>query len=156
MSSKIMLELAIAIQDSGAQYDRNADLPTPNIYFASVYPNDGHTFSGYFAADFTKAAMTKVSHWCVSHHGFRPYRSNSTIKLRRMLLGDLIENPNAYCAALANAKENCESDVVRALRQLPGVIAAKVGVPLPVLDTKAADDLWERLSEEVCAMGLRA
>lgn len=156
MSSKIMLELSVAIQDAKVEFDRNADLPQPNIYFASVYPNDGHAFSGYFAADFTGAAMTKVSHWCVSHHGFRPYRSNSTIKLRRMLLGDLIENPNAYCAALANAKENCESDVVRALRKLPGVIAAMVGVPLPVLDTKAADDLWDRLSEEVCAMGLRA
>lgn len=156
MSSKIMLQLAAAIQDSKVDFDRNANLPRPNIYFASIYPNDGHTFSGYFAADFTGAAMTKVSHWCVSHHGFRPYRSNSTIKLRRMQLGDLIENPNAYCAALANAKENCESDVVRALRQLPGVISAMVGVPLPVLDAKAADDLWDRLSEEVCAMGLRA
>ena len=156
MSSKIMLQLAVAIQDSRVSYDKNADLPLPNIYFASVYPNDGHAFSGYFAADFTGAAMTKISHWCVSHHGFRPYRSNSTIKLRRMLLGDLIENPNAYCAALANAKENCESDVVQALRKLPGAIAAMTGVPLPVLDTKAADDLWDRLSAEVCAAGLRA
>jgi len=155
MSSKIMLHLANSIQDSGVTYDRRADLPTPNIYFVSVFPLAGHPVHTYFAADFTQGAINKTVNWCVDHHGFRPYRSNSTIKVRRLLLGDIIENPNAYCQALQHAKEACESDILTALRKLPKAIAALVGVPTPVLDAKAAEVLWDRLSAEVSALSPR-
>lgn len=155
MSSKTMLHLAASIRDSGVTFNRNADLPLPNLYYVSVYPNDGHAYHTYFAADHTSIAMHKTANWCVTQHGFRPYRSNSTIKVRRLLLGDLIENPNSYCAALQHAKESCESDILTALRRLPSKIAAMVGVPSPVLDTKAADALWDRLSAEVSAMSPR-
>ncbi len=155
MSSKIMLHLANSISESGVTYDRRADLPLPNIYFCSVFPLAGHPVHTYFAADFTQGAINKVINWCVDQHGFRPYRSNSTIKVRRLLLGDLIENPNAYCAALQHAKAHCEADILTALRRLPGAIARLVGVPVPVLDVKAADALWERLSAEVSAISTR-
>lgn len=155
MSSKIMLHLAASIQESGVTFDRKADLPLPNIYFCSVYPFAGHAVHTYFAADFTQGAMQKTINWCVDQHGFRPYRSNSTIKVRRLLLGDIIENPNAYCQALKHAKDHCEADILSALRKLPSAIAAMVGVPTPVLDTKAADALWDRLSAEVSAMSPR-
>lgn len=152
MSSKIMLHLANSISESGVTFDRRADLPLPNLYFVSVYPITGRPVHTYFAADFTQGAMQKAINWCVDQHGFRPYRSNSTIKVRRLLLGDLIENPNSYCAALQHAKESCEADILTALRKLPRFIADMVGVPYPVLDTKAADTLWERLSAEVSAI----
>ncbi|QYW06454.1 hypothetical protein uan_042 [Pseudomonas phage UAntarctica] len=155
MSSKHMIHLANSIQESGVTYNRNADLPLPNLYFVSVFPLSGHAYHTYFAADFTQGAMQKTINWCVDRHGFRPYRSNSTIKVRRMLLGDIIENPNAYCQALQHAKENCEADILTALRKLPGIIAGMVGVPLPALDTKAADVLWDRLSAEVAAITTR-
>lgn len=155
MSSKIMLHLAASIQETGVTYDRQANLPLPNIYFCSVFPFTGHPVHTYFAADFTQGAINKVVNWCVDQHGFRPYRSNSTIKVRRLLLGDLIENPNAYCQALKHAKDHCEADILSALRKLPSAIAAMVGVPTPVLDTKAADVLWDRLSAEVSAMSPR-
>lgn len=155
MSSKIMLHLANSIQESGVTYDRRADLPMPNIYFVSIYPLTGHPVHTYFAADFTQGAMQKAINWCVDNHGFRPYRSNSTIKVRRLLLGDLIENPNAYCCALKHAKDACEADILTALRKLPKAIAAIVGVPVPVLDVKAADALWDRLAAEVSALPTR-
>lgn len=155
MSSKIMLQLATSIQDSGVTYDRGQSLALPNIYFVSVYPHVGHPVHTYFAADFTQGAINKTVNWCVDQHGFRPYRSNSTIKVRRLLLGDLIENPNAYCQALKHAKDGCEADVITALRKLPGAIAATVGVPLPILDAKAADELWDRLAAEVSALPTR-
>lgn len=155
MSSKIMLHLAVSIQSSGVTYDRRADLPVPNIYFCSVYPNVGQPVHTYFAADFTQGAIDKTVRWCVDNHGFRPYRSNSTIKVRRLLLGDIIENPNAYCAALKHAKDNCEADILTALRKLPGEISRMVAVPLPVLDVKAADALWDRLAAEVSALPTR-
>lgn len=155
MSSKIMLHLANSIQDSGVTYDRRADLPVPNIYFVSVYPFTGHPVHTYFAADFTQGAINKAVNWCVDQHGFRPYRSNSTIKVRRLLLGDIIENPNAYCAALKHAKDHCEADILSALRKLPKAIADLTGVPVPVLDVKAVDALWERLSAEVSAISTR-
>lgn len=155
MSSKVMLHLSASIQDSGVTFDRRADLPVPNIYFVSVYPLTGHPVHTYFAADFTQGAINKAVNWCVDQHGFRPYRSNSTIKVRRLLLGDLVENPNAYCQALQHAKDHCEADILTALRKLPKAIADMVGVPVPVLDAKAADALWERLSAEVSAIPTR-
>ena len=147
--SAIMLSLCASIQDKSVSYDRDRSLDTPNIYFCSVYPFVGNPIHTYLAADHTAVVMQKVSNWCVDVHGFRPYRSNCTIKVRRLRLGDIIENPNSYCQALARAKDQCESDIVTELRKWPGMIAAIVGVPMPAVNAKAAAEIWDALSVEV-------
>lgn len=144
-----MLKLCASIQSKRVPFDRDADLTLPNVYFCTVVTHDNRTMHTYLAADHTKVVMQKVSNWCVDHHSFRPYRSNSTIKVRRMKLGDIIENPNSYCQALAHAKNQCEADIVRELRKWPQMISSITGVPLPVLDSEQAASLWDALSEEV-------
>lgn len=131
-------------------FNPSDDLPLPNIYWVTVTHHEGHSVNAYIAADHTKLAIHKVANHCADHHGFRPYRSNSAIKVRRMLLGDLINDPSVYDKALQHASSNCESDIVSGLRQLPGWIARHVGGDgyAPV-NTAALGDLWERLSAEV-------
>lgn len=147
MNASKMTRLCQSIQARNAPYDRNGDLPQPNIYLCSVFRFCGASHNVYVAAQFTGSAMQKIVNWAVHTHGFRPMRSNSTIKVRRLLLGDIIENPAAYDAALELAKANGESDIVAGLRALPDWIAAQTGVPMPTLDDKGASSLWSTLSD---------
>lgn len=145
-----MTDLAQAIIAAKAQIDFDCDLPTPNLYFSSVYRATAEQYHVYIAADYTGSALQKLHNWCASQHNFRPYRSDSNVKFRRLKLGDLIENPEAYDKALALAKLSGESDIVKRLEQLPHAIAAMVGVPVPNhIDAKG---LCSRMKAELLAL----
>lgn len=149
-----MTKLASQIQAEGKVYDHAADLPYPNIYWATVSTFDGQAVNTFVAADHTNAAVGKLANWCAANHKFRPHRSNSVIKLRRMLLGDILHNPAAYDVALATAVANRESDIIDSLKALPTWVAGKVGIQYP--DLSAADSLWQRLGSELGAITHRA
>jgi len=96
------------------------DLPLPNIYFVNVLNAEtNETHSLYVAADLTGSAMRKVTNLCVDRHGFRPYRSNSVIKMRRLKLRDMLENSGALAQALLTARELGEKDILTALGKRP-------------------------------------
>ena len=95
---------------------------------------------------------SKVCNRMVDSHKFRPMRSNSTIKVRRLLLGDIIENPSAYDQALSAAKAANESDIVAALRRLPQWMSAQTQVPQPSLEDSALSSLWDSLSSQISAL----
>ena len=147
-----MARLCKSIRERGVVYDRNGDLPLPNVYLCTVYPFEGAQVSSYVAADHTRLALHKVCNRMVDTHKFRPMRSNSTIKVRRLLLGDLIENPSAYDQALSAAKAANESDIVAALRRLPQWLSAHVHVPQPSLEDNALSSLWDNLSSQISAL----
>ena len=105
------------------------DLPTPNIYFVSVDHAAGGMHHLYVAADFSGAALRKVTNLCVDRYGFRPYRSNSVIKMRRLRLQDMLETPSALSRAIETAKELGEKDIVAALEKRPEQIAALLAGP---------------------------
>lgn len=93
---------------------RDMDLPTPNVYLATV-SHQGKTYSTFIAADYSLAAIRKVQRWCVDNHLFRPTRGNSDTKLRRFRLGDYLETPEGLQQALINAQEAHERDTLLAL-----------------------------------------
>lgn len=95
---------------------RDMDLPTPNVYLATV-SHQGKTYSTFIAADYSLAAIRKVQRWCVDNHLFRPTRGNSDTKLRRFRLGDYLETPEGLHTALTNAQEAHERDTVLALNE---------------------------------------
>ncbi|QBJ04451.1 hypothetical protein HOV23_gp122 [Pseudomonas phage Lana] len=150
-----MTRLAVAIQTKAPDLSADLDLPLHliNIYACSVYRFDGsNAVHCFIAAAHTAPAVAKLGNWCVTQHGFRPYRSTCKTPVRRLKMNDLIENPGAFDAALQLAKENGESDVVKALRQLPQWISAQTGVPVPELEGNVADSLWRALSAEITAL----
>lgn len=104
---------------------QDTDLPLPNIYFVSVtHALTGQTHHMYIPADFNGAAFKKAQNLCADRHHFRPYRSNSVIKMRRLKLSDYLENPGALTAAAEVASELGERDMVAALVKRPQEIAA--------------------------------
>lgn len=149
MSKSIMATLAAAITASGVRYDADADLPLPNIYLASVYPFNKPAISVYVAADHTRPAVQKVSNMVAASHYFRPMRSNSVIKMRRLRLGDVIENPDAYTRALLSAKAAGETDIVAALRKLPQWVSELTGTPIPPMDSGS---LWGALTDALSSL----
>ncbi|CAD5377344.1 hypothetical protein OF001_U20271 [Pseudomonas sp. OF001] len=101
------------------------DLPLPNIYFASVTSAvTGETLHLHVAADFVGAALSKVGNLCADQHGFRPYRSNAVIKLRRLKLLDYVQNPEALGAAISNATLLGERETVARLAHRPRQVNA--------------------------------
>jgi len=149
----IMNRLAVAIQTKGVDLSADLDLPTTliNIYACSVYRFETGASGLHvnIAAAHTAVAVAKLGNWCVENHNFRPHRSTAKTPVRRLRMADLIENPGAYNAALQLAKHNGESDVVAALRAIPGWISKTTGVPIPNLDEYAASSLWSALSSEI-------
>lgn len=133
----VMTKLAVAIQEAGVDLSEDVDLPLSliNIYACSVYRFDGkspvHTYIG---AIYTAVAVKHLSDWCHTNHNFRPMRSTAKTPVRRLKMADLIENPAAWDSALANAKENGDSGVVMALRELPRWISQQTGVPIPAME----------------------
>jgi hypothetical protein len=148
-----MTDLAALIKERGTEFDRNAALPYPNLYFASVFAQGRNPAHVHICADFTGAAIRKVCNWMVEHHRFRPLRSNSDIKLRRLRLGDLLENPAAYESALRLARHLGESDIIAALETLPDWVSQRVGVPVP--EPVDGSRLWARLTAEMEAFSRR-
>jgi len=157
MTMQTMAQVAAAVRHS--RYSADTDLPLPNIYWCSVDMPDFGTFHTHLASDHTKAAVHKMANWCVENKGFRPYRSNSQLKVRRLKLGDLIENPAAHALALKNAVAAGERDMIDALEKLPAWILAHCGAARVVREavTVAANhDVWERLTLEISGLGLVA
>lgn len=144
-----MATLAASITASGVRYNADLDLPRPNLYLATVYPFNKPLISVYVAADHTAPAVQKVSNMVAISHRFRPMRSNSVIKMRRLRLGDVIENPDAYDSALLAAKSAGETDIVNALRKLPQWVAEATKTDIPPVDS---DSLWNALTAAVSAL----
>lgn len=157
---------AVAAQFANAPFNPDQDLPVslPNVYWCTAdYPGKGRHHT-YLAAGHTKAAVQKMANWCADNKGFRPYRSNSTLKVRRLKLGDLMENPDAFAAALANARESGERDVIAGLLALPQWIVqhlteAPTASPqrvlrpdLPVRPPVDFEAAWTSLQREIAAL----
>lgn len=136
-------QLAQAVFDHRVRYDRDADLPTPNVYWSTVQYFDGRSLNGYVAAAHTLPAMRRVVNEAQEVLHTVLTRSNSVIRLRRLKLGDLMENPGAFEQALQAARRRNESDIVKALEALPERLAKQLGV------TVSADDLWAALGREL-------
>lgn len=127
------------------------DLPTPNIYFVTVNSAiDGSTHHLYVAADFSGAAMRKVQNLCADAHGFRPYRSNSVVKMRRLRLQDMLETPSALAKAMETARTLGEKDTLAALEKRPEEIAALLAGP--AAQTVDFDAVAEALGEQLRAL----
>lgn len=141
----IMSNLVQSISEG--QIDFNADLPYPNIYWCTVKHAEFGEFNTYLAGEFTGSAKAKVSRWCREQHGFMPYRSNSNLLMRRLRLGDIVQNPEAFDVARKHAVEAGERDIVAALDVWPEFIAQKVGGV--ALDVAASATLWERMVGEM-------
>lgn len=140
-----MQTLAAAVDFT--KVDTQADLPYPNIYWITVNHMDHGTFHNYIAGEFTDAAKRKFENWCRETHGFAPHRSNSTIKMRRMLLGDVLQRPEVYDIALDFARRKGETDIVKALDAwLPWI---RKTCELGAVDVEATSSLWDRLTSEV-------
>jgi hypothetical protein len=157
---------AVATQFANARYDYDLDLPLPNIYWCTADMPGHAKRHTHLAADHTIAVVQKMANHCAEHHGFRPMRSNSRLKVRRLKLGDLMENADAYDVALANARAAGERDIVVALLKLPAWIAAHLSgtttsttrqlrpatpitTPRPPIDYEAA---WNELQAEIAAL----
>ena len=124
------------------------DLSLPNVYFVTVSSAiTGETHHLYIPADFSGSAFRKTQNICAERFHFRPFRSNSTVKMRRLKLSDYIENPDALRAALVTAAELGERDTVAALAKRPQEIAALISPPEPAIDFDAVlDHLKEQLA----------
>lgn len=129
------------------RFDPQASLPRPNIYWATVHTAtpEGSTRSAntYLAADHTALAVQRLTAWCEKTQGFVPTRSNSSIKVRRMLLGDLIADPDLYGVAVANARAADQYAVLASLEELPGIIARMVGIDVDVSLQGLSAPLWD-------------
>lgn len=131
---------------------KNADLPLPNVYFASVTSAiSGDTHHLYVAADFSLAAMRKVARLCADRYGFRPYRGNSVVRLRRFRLLDYLQTPQAIDAAINNAHHLGEQDTIEALNRRPAEVARLLEPHAEVINF---DEVYDRLAEEICQAGL--
>lgn len=118
-----------------------------NIYKITVTPLYGaaaHPFSGYVAAEFIGAAIAKVRRLCADHHGFRPFRGNSSMNIVRIGVSNARHHPEAVVCALRTAVELGERDVVAAIRQM-----LKTPTPVTVEGVPALDkrEVEARLAE---------
>ena len=128
------------------------DTNLPNIYLASVSsPLAEGTIHLYIAADFVGAAVRKVTNLVADRHGFRPYRSNAVIKLRRLRVADYATSPGALAEALQNARHLGERDTLRRLADRPAQIrrALAASGSSTALDDVEAQSVWEALCRAV-------
>lgn len=144
-----MNRIATRIQEENLPYDPEADLPLPNLYWATLTRSTGSVLNTFVAADHTTAAIAKLSNWCAVNHKFRPHRSNSAIRLRRMLLGDVIHNPDSFNVAFETAVLSRESDIVASLNALPDWIANHVGIGAESAKLSTSQALWQRVGAEL-------
>lgn len=130
----VMTKLSAAVRNARADLCADVDLPIElgNIYACSVYRfDDSHPVHTFIAGAHTAVAVGRLSDWCEMRHDFRPMRSSAKTPVRRLKMLDLIENPDAWDAALQNAKALGNLDTVALLRRIPQWISAQTGVPIP-------------------------
>lgn len=125
----------------------NVNVDLPNVYFVTLNSAQTGTLTLYVAGDFTGAVVRKVQRYCREHFQFCPYRSNSSLKMRRFRLGDYVENPQGLLDAYSFAVEQGEWDVAKKLAQRPKEVQylLELGHHLP----PDADAVWEALSAEM-------
>lgn len=121
-------ELANLVIERNLPFDREANLPRPNVYWGTVRTNDDRTFNDYVAAAHTAPAMNLVLAMATVTLRMRLVKSNNVVMLRRLVLGDLIENPDAFEQALHNAQAVNDHASVEALQRLPLVLAERLGL----------------------------
>lgn len=140
---------------SGMAVDQRANLPYPNIYWVTIHANGQPQIDTYIAGAHTEVALQKAANWCANTHRFRPTPHNSRVKMRRMLLGDLLRTPAAYYDALTKAQEAGERDIVKDLLAMPTKVWNTLSVAQPkavAASAGASDDLWQRLCREVSSL----
>jgi len=126
------------------------DTNLPNIYMASVSsPLAEQTIHLYVAADFTGAALRKVTNLVADRHGFRPYRSNAVIKLRRLRVADYATSPGALAEAMQNARHLGERDTLRRLADRPAQIRRALAASDTAPSAVDAQRVWEALCRAV-------
>ena len=136
--------------------NRSLDLPYPNIYWVTINGVNRAQVDTYIAGGHTNQALQKACNWCAETHFFRPTRSTAKVRMRRFLLGDLLDNPGAYHEALAKAQAANERDIVEGLLAMP----AKVWLQLAqgdgfVTNQHSSDALWSQLAGEINALEQR-
>lgn len=142
-------QLAEAVHARHVRYDRDANLPTPNVYWATAQHCSGALHNAYVAGAHTAPALRKFILEAQDALGVTLRTSNSVMRLRRLKLGDLLEAPETFQSALDAARRRRESDIVQALETLPDRLAKQLGLSLD------HDDLWGRLCAEVNQVQLR-
>ena len=153
----VMCKLSAAIRNSDLDM-HDVDLPFElgNIYACSVYRfDDSRPVHTFIAGDHTAVAVSRLSDWCEMQHDFRPLRSTAKTPVRRLKMADLIENPGAWDAALANAKALDNRETVALLRRIPQWISAKTGVPIPALDHFSTSPMLEGLTTQLTRLSPR-
>lgn len=126
------------------------DTILPNIYMASVSsPLAEQPIHMYVAADFTGAALRKVTNLVADRHGFRPYRSNAVIKLRRLRVADYATHPAALSEALQNAHSLGERDTLRRLADRPAQIRRALAASAAAPEQIDTERVWVALCRAV-------
>lgn len=121
-------ELAHLVAARRLPFDPNADLPRPNVYWGTARTSDGRTFNDYVAAEHTRPAMVVFLAMATVSLRMRLVKSNNVVLLRRLNLGDLLDNPEAFERALTNAQAINDHASARALERLPIELAADLGL----------------------------
>jgi len=102
---------------------RNIDLPLPNVYYVTVQTalnDDVHHI--YVAADYNGDAIEKIKQLCQLRFGFTPFRSNSSVKMRRFRLQDYLDCPEGLGQAMVSASDLGDQAALTALQQRPAEV----------------------------------
>lgn len=121
-------ELANLVAERGLPYNPTADLPRPNVYWGTVRTNDNREFHDYVAAEHTRPALAQLVTMATVALRRKLVKSNCMIFLRRLTLGDLLDNPGAFEQALTNAQALGDHVTARVLERLPIELGEQLGV----------------------------
>lgn len=121
-------ELANLVAERGLPFNPAADLPRPNVYWGTVRTNDNREFHDYVAAEHTKPALAQLVTMATVALRRKLVKSNCMILLRRLTLGDLLDNPTAFEQALTNAQALGDHATARVLERLPIELGEQLGV----------------------------
>jgi len=128
-------ELADLVFTRSIRYDADANLPQPNVYWGTASTADNRTHNAYVAGMHTRPALARFIAVANLHLRLRLSRSNSVLHMRRLKLGDLMENPGAFQQALDHAKAFGDWECADLLERLPVRLAEQLGL---IIDHDAA------------------
>lgn len=121
-------ELANLVAERGLPYNPSANLPRPNVYWGTIRTHDNREFNDYVAAEHTKPALAQLVTMGTVALRLKLVKSNCMILLRRLNLGDLLDNPAAFEQALTNAQALGDHATARQLERLPIELGEQLGV----------------------------
>ena len=123
----------------------STQLNLPNVYWITIVsPFFPAPHDMYVAADFVGAAVRKAQRECVLQFRFRPMRTNSVIKVKRLRARHYFDHLQGVQDAYELAHRNGESDICK---KLAGRLALVVRLLDGAIDN---DDVWKKLCD---AMG---